>query len=176
MSDITKARITNLNLWGKIIPCIAEVSVKEYLDPNFQAYEVMDPTTRELYYNPLTHIVIQTFRKETGWVVIVESFHRGDTYNKAVGGEDDSNHKTGSAIDFKAFAGKKQIDPLHVAYALKSIAERFNIGYGLGTYMKGYIEGSLGFNHFDVRDGRSLWVCYKKPTLVSISDLTDIQI
>jgi hypothetical protein len=177
MADITKARITNLNISGKLIPCDIELPLYDYLSENFQAYEFIDPTTRELIYDPLLHIVIQTLRTEKGWSINIESLYRGKSYNEAVGGEPDSYHTKGCAVDFKAFKDKIQIDPIHVAYALKSITERFNITYGLGTYMKGYDTGSLGFTHFDTRmEATSLWICYKKPTLVSISDLTDIKI
>ena len=170
-------KITKLNIFGKPIDCDITLPLDYSMSNNFTLREFIDPTTRELIYDPILHFIMQTLRTERGWTINIESLYRGEKYNADVGGEVGSNHTKGCAVDFKAFVGKRQIDPIHVAYALKAIAERFNITYGLGTYMKGYDSGSLGFTHFDTRrEATSLWVCYKKPTLLSISALTDIEI
>jgi hypothetical protein len=177
MSDILKGTITDINLYDKMFKCDIELPLNEDMSANFELHEFIDPLTRLLIYNPLLHIMLQTLRTEKKWTIIIESLYRGDKYNELVGGEDGSRHKTGSAVDFKAFVKDRQIDPIHVAYALYGLLERFGIQGGIGTYMKAYKKGSLGFNHFDVRqEPRSLWVCYKSPTLVSISDLSEIKI
>lgn len=155
------------------------VTLNEQLNGNFWYHELYDPTVNDLILDDELLSMIQTLRTETGWSVNVESCYRSPQYNSDVGGEDGSYHTKGQAMDFKAFKNKVQIGTVHVGYKLIDILNRRGIGGGVGVYMPYYSTdepNSLGFNHFDTRKDRNLWVCYKKPKLISISSLDDIKI
>lgn len=155
-----------------------EIPLNAKVAPNFQFSELRDPTTNRLMIHTILLAIIQALRTEQGWSINVESCYRGEPFNTDVGGAWDSYHKTGEAIDFKAYLNGKQIDTIHAGYQLQYLLNRFGIKGGIGVYMPNYEKGSMGFNHLDVRmdKPRSLWVCYKKPTLISISNLSEIKI
>lgn len=151
----------------------------DYMAENFQYIELYDPFEKALQLDARLLFMLQTLRSETGWSINIESAYRGEEYNKAVKGDPGSYHTKGMAADFKAYKNGIQIGTVHVAYKLLDILDRFGIPGGIGVYMPGYSAdepNSLGFTHFDTRPERSLWVCYKKPTLVSISELSEITI
>lgn len=181
MADITMGKIIKLNLNGKLIDCDIRMPLNEKVSENFTLKEIADPTNNEAILDPLLLFVMQVLRTERNWIIIPASWYRGKKYNDSLGSNDKSQHPKGRADDFKAYKQNgQQVHPVHVAYALLDLLNRFKLTGAIGIYMPYYSKDepqSLGFNHFDLRkDPRELWVCYKKPTLISISDLTDIKI
>lgn len=149
----------------------------ELIAPNFQYLELHDPTTFEMIIDIRLINIIQALRNKLDCYVLVESCYRGEKYNRDVGGSPDSQHLLGKACDLKCkrYDGT-YISPIHVAYALEEILAGFGIQGGLGTYMKGYIPNSTGFNHVDTRAERARWVVYEKGTEIGIKDLAEIKI
>lgn len=179
MSDITKGRIVKINMGkGRFLDCDIRVPLITYMDDNFQLHEMVDPTNNELIYYPKLVYMMQDARDTSGCEIRVKnglSWQRFEDYNRLVGGSDTSIHMVGGATDSKWFYKGIQIHPIHCAYIMQEIAERYKVNREIGVYLPGY-DGSktLGYLHFAITEGNNYFYYYDKKGKHQVDNLYQI--
>ena len=185
MADITMGRIVKINMGkGRFLDCDIRVPLITYMDDNFQLHEMVDPTNNQLIYYPKLVYIMQDARDTSGCEIRVKnglSWQRFEDYNRLVGGSDTSIHMVGGATDSKWYYKYKdtesfvQVHPIHCAYIMQEIANRYKVNCEIGVYLAGY-DGSntLGYLHFAITEGNNYFYYYDKRGKHEIQSLKEI--
>lgn len=67
--------------------------------PHFRLYEFEDPTTKEVILHETIANILNLVRDEYGKPISLSSGYRTEKHNAEVGGQPDSKHPKGEAID-----------------------------------------------------------------------------
>lgn len=110
---------------------------------NFQVHEFACKDGSEVTYIDSELVdVLQDIRNHFKRPVIINSAYRTPSYNKKVGGVNDSYHLQGKACDIV-------VNGIKPATVYKYLDEKYNNKYGVGLYP--------AFTHIDTRATASRW-------------------
>lgn len=94
-----------------------------------------DPTAEALVnLTALCHEILEPLRSSAGKAIVINSGYRCDALNKAVGGVNNSQHKTGQACDIKCSGNKEVCDFARYIRVLNVPYDQLIIEHSGNTY------------------------------------------